>query len=385
MVKQPNQNLFNKYIFFIAYIPWLVSWIFTSTYFKDTLHPYFIISVYNLLGIPILLIAFICRSKLNIVNIIVGLLVCGIGWRISFHNDNASFVFYTLVLLYLAADLQFKQLIELTFYIQIISLICIISSSLIGIIPNIVDSSYAGGFFRARYCLGFTFSTYAPNYFLSLVLEYLFLKKGKKLYFIELLIIIFIDIFIYSYTKTRLSFYMTLGALIFYYLAKKIRPSFFKKTIISFLIHYSYIIACVLSFTITLKCGTGGDWLEKLNLLLSERLRFGKLGLEQWGMSMFGKSVTWLTDPTTYNYIDSSYINIAVCYGWALLLIIVLTFSAILKKITNTNQVLAFVLVLWAIRAMIDPQLFLLWFNPFLFLIGKQLFGNNLEGELCTQ
>ena len=59
MVKQPNQNLFNKYIFFIAYIPWLVSWIFTSTYFKDTLHPYFIISVYNLLGIPILLIAFI--------------------------------------------------------------------------------------------------------------------------------------------------------------------------------------------------------------------------------------------------------------------------------------------------------------------------------------
>jgi len=32
-------------------------------------------------------------------------------------------------------------------------------------------------------------------------------------------------------------------------------------------------------------------------------------------------------------------------------------------------------LLLWFARAVIDPQLFLLWFNPFLFLIGEAFSG----------
>ena len=64
-----------------------------------------------------------------------------------------------------------------------------------------------------------------------------------------------------------------------------------------------------------------------LNRLLSQRLRFVHLGMATWRIKLFGNSVTWNTDASQYNYIDSSYINILVCYGLIIFLVTVISLT----------------------------------------------------------
>ncbi|HFI0659717.1 TPA: hypothetical protein ACGO4L_002220, partial [Streptococcus suis] len=115
----------------------------------------------------------------------------------------------------------------------------------------------------------------------------------------------------------------------------------------------------------------------KLNLILSQRLRFAQQGLQNWGISLFGTSITWNSDATNYNYVDFSYINMLVSYGIIVFFIVIIGYTIygfIIKK--SNNEALTLVLWIWAIRASVDPQLFLLWFNPFLILVGMGLLYN---------
>ena len=114
-----------------------------------------------------------------------------------------------------------------------------------------------------------------------------------------------------------------------------------------------------------------------LNDVLSQRLRFGQNGLLQWGVSLFGTSVSWDIDASSYNYIDSSYVNILVCYGVIVFFIVVIGFTLSHRAVAKKgNEELCVCLMIWAFRGIIDPQLFLIWFNPFMFIIGKALLAN---------
>ena len=91
---------------------------------------------------------------------------------------------------------------------------------------------------------------------------------------------------------------------------------------------------------------------------------------------MFGSDVVWETDASKYNYIDSSYINIMICYGLIVFLVVIVGFTIAGRfAVKENNRAMCLALLLWFARAVIDPQLFLLWFNPFLFLIGEAFSG----------
>ena len=113
---------------------------------------------------------------------------------------------------------------------------------------------------------------------------------------------------------------------------------------------------------------------------MSGRIRLSQVGLQTWGVNLFGTSVNWNSESFNYNYIDSSYINILVCYGLVIFVIVIVGFTLVnLRAKQVQNFPLLFVLLMWAIRATIDPQLFLIWFNPFIFYIGKSLLSYKAE------
>ena len=137
------------------------------------------------------------------------------------------------------------------------------------------------------------------------------------------------------------------------------------------------VVLCA-AFSILTTCfyDSSRKFLAFLNTLLSERLRFGKMGLIQHGVSLFGSDVVWETDASKYNYIDSSYINIMICYGLIVFLVVIVGFTIAGRfAVKENNRAMCLALLLWFARAVIDPQLFLLWFNPFLFLIGEAFSG----------
>lgn len=365
----------NVLLFSLAYYPWVIAWMFSSTLLKDYLHPYVIINYWQYVGVVFLLVKFLLKHKINILSLLTTLFFIAVAFVVSYGNDNASFVFYSIFLIFSGADQNLEKIIKYTMILQIVCLLITVFSAVSGIVDNEVVTSTAGNMVRMRHNLGYTFTTFTPNYFLSIVLEYIFIKK-LDLSIIELLIIALLNIIIYKLTLTRLTMILVFFILIYLLGIKKIGYERF----LSKLSTVSFILLSAISYFISVVYTPQNRILNVLNSVLSERIQLSQVGLQTWGVNLFGTSVNWNSESINYNYIDSSYINILVCYGLVIFVIVIVGFTLVnLRAKQVQNFPLLFVLLMWAIRATIDPQLFLIWFNPFIFYIGKSLLSYKAE------
>lgn len=367
---------FDTIFFLVTYIPWAFAWMMSSSNLKDYLHPYAIINLYNAIGFLLVIISVFSKKKIEASFFTRSIPFLIVGAIVSYGNDNASFVLMVIIFLYLARNVSLDLIVKITMVLQIVSLILTIGSTLTGIIPNDLLAQYYNGEIRFRHTLGYTYTTYAPNYFFTIVIEAIYLSKKKK-YFDWLLLILsgLLNIMIYKYTDTRMVFYMVWLALMGYCILYLTNDSQNHKKLINKVAISMYPVAAILSFLVALKYNPNNVLMSRLNTILSQRIRFAHDGLEQWGLSIFGTSVKWDIDATAYNYIDNSYINIGICYGVIILFFIILGLTkAMRRSCRERNRYLTFTLILWAIKAIIDPQLFLLWFNPFLIVVGKEWF-----------
>ena len=276
-----------------------------------------------------------------------------------------------MILLVAAYNLDIEWIIKKTMHCQISMLLLTVGSAFLGIIPNVQNVSYAGGFMRHRECLGYTYTTFAPNFLLSIAIEWLYLSRNnsKKKIIIQSLIITLINIVFYKKTGTRTSFALVFVIIIIKMLSVLKIPCIIKH---NFFIRNIFVILSITSVGLSFFYNPSIKWMASLNNLLSQRLRFAQEGLVKWGISSLGTSVIWNSNATTYNYIDSSYVNILICYGIIVFCVVILGFSITMRyacKANNKELILA--LVIWAIRAFVDPQLYLLWFNPFMFYSGS--------------
>lgn len=371
----------NEFLFGLAFYPWLIAWLFTSTFYKDILHPYGIIRSWEYLGLFFLLIKFIL-SRVKIKTLLFTLIVLCIGFIVSYDNGNASFVAYTVALIFSAKDINFYNLIKNTMFCQIIILVLVIVSAIIGIIPNEVNLTYSGGLFRLRYGLGFTYTSFTPNFFLSILLEYTYLK-GEKLWTVfELSVFVLLNVIIYRYTETRLTFIMTFIVLLIALLRRVIKITINFKYF-KFIIILIYPIMAFFTYWMTVRFDYGNRFFSTINNLLSQRLRFGQEGLRSYPPSLFGTHIQWDTSLNSYFYVDSSYINMLISYGLLIFSLTLLGYCAVMSKILiSKNTSLLVILIFWSIRACIDPQLFLLWFNPFLFLMAKVISGKGEDNDI---
>ena len=141
---------------------------------------------------------------------------------------------------------------------------------------------------------------------------------------------------------------------------------------LKYLLTLIYPIMAFITYWLTVKFDSRNSLLSLINNFSSQRLRFGQEGLRIYPPRLFGTHIQWDSSLNSYFYVDSSYINILISYGIVIFFLTVISYSIIMKKVINSrDKTLLMVLLFWSVRACIDPQLFLLWFNPFLFLIAR--------------
>lgn len=173
-IKEKKINI-SDLLFGLAYLPWIYAWMFTPTYYKDILHPYAIIKFMQVFGIILLLLRLGLKSKIKIRSLIISILMIICGTVVSYNNQNASLVFYSVIIIVLASDMNLEKIVRWTMVGQICITLITIFSAFAGIIPNVISNSMAGGFSRIRYGMGYTYSTFLPNYLLSILIEYILL------------------------------------------------------------------------------------------------------------------------------------------------------------------------------------------------------------------
>lgn len=315
--------------------------------------------------------------KMSTVAFVFSLALLIIG---AYYSTDKSIV-YLLLMIFAAESSNSRRVIRFIMYIQLISLIVIVGSSIVGFLPDKIFDPQT----RARHCLGFDWTTTPAMLLTFISLEYYYLRD-KSIKLIELIVVIIANYLIYVYTDARMCFLIICLASLIIFLY---RFSFnFNKKIMNRLAIISVTfptIICIISLCIHAFYSSSNGLLGKLNSLLSGRLALGRTALDTYEISFFGQFIKWVgnTQQSTvleYNYVDCSYLQILLSYGIVLLLFVICVYSYILYAATRKKHIYEIIIVTCVlVLSVTEPRLWNLIFNPFPFLIIDAMKKNEFK------
>ena len=228
-----------------------------------------------------------------------------------------------------------------------------------------------------RYSLGFAWASYAPNLFLFVSMQYMLLRRNK-ITWLEIIAIELINIFIFLQTDTKMSF-LVLTLLVCVMALNRIaviRTYLLRVKQRLFSIERRHLIAvpwicALLALLLPLYRQDSILW-KVLNSGFSGRLLLGKNAIMNYGFSFLGQKIDMNgfsvlgKNYEVYNYVDSSYLQIAIRYGIVLLALVCVLYGAALLKAHKRKDGMLFLFLI--------VILFLCIEEPFLFDVGFNLF-----------
>lgn len=301
----------------------------------------------------------------------LGLMVMiGVSVLCFLSNSNMTMVLY-MVFFVSAYDLDAERFLKVTVAVQGFLLAFVVLGSQIGLVEDYIFTPES----RLRHGLGFSWTTTSAILFLFIVFEYIAVRK-EKIKYMELILLEFFGFILYELTNSRMAFALCSVFLVVIAAAKLFQfrfpiSKFFRKLFV--LVPGAL---CVLAIAIHAFYNPGSALWEKLNDFLSGRLKLGKTGIADYGISLFGTPITWVgysaRQPVVdnYNYVDCSYLRILLEYGIIFLVIVVAIFSIIVyKAVKSRNYFLVWSVVFVLILSITEPRLMNLSFNPFSVLV----------------
>lgn len=302
---------------------------------------------------------------------------------------NITYVLYSMLFIG-AIDVKADSIIKISIVIQSIFMILSIGLTLSGVVEDVIWDPTT----RPRHFLGFNWTTTSAILFVFIILEYIYIKKGR-LNIIEYILGILISYWLYKMTDSRMAFLVQTVSLTFFMFFRKfvlegkvIRKhvgimSFFPEAIAAVAIGMQYLY------------NPGNSILSKLNDMLSGRLRLGNEGIKDYGFKLFGTEIEWNgygTDwvaGTKYNYVDSSYLQIALEYGLIVLCIVLILYSGLMYcSIKNKHYLISWITVFILLFCITEPRLVKPAYNPFLILCITELcvyIKNRRDNSYCEE
>lgn len=221
-----------------------------------------------------------------------------------------------------------------------------------------------------RYTLGYNYTTFSSNYFFHLTIFYLYIK-GNLIKYLELGVLALLNIYLYNFTNTKAAVIYSVLAIILVILIKKFN---FSKGV-SYINKFSMFVGGFAAGLLTYLYKYDSAIISEINVILSGRLYYGYKGIEEYGITLFGQRITWITEvildsELQYNYIDSSYLNIMFNYGIIMLLFVMLGYYVLGKRNISNDIYYSILILIITLHSMFDPQLIEIMYNPSILLLG---------------
>ena len=373
-------------LFFISYTVYLIYMIlsvsFYSRYIASVWKPVFI------LCIGLLVLYELVRNGLTVKNLLaLGIIVLffvnivRVGQGTS-QNAVAAVLFY----MFCARKISFRKISRITIWISGLLLAFIIVSSYAGIIPN-----YVGEGERRREYLGFLYALYGPSLMSNITCLWVYRKK-EKLTFSGALVLALVNYLIFRKTDARLCFLLTMLALFFGLFLRKHGRFILRRKLICYVMVFSFILACALSFALTVNYQPSVSWMAKINSIFGSRLSLGKESLTSIGVSPFGNpGIKWVGNglnmygeksSDTYLYVDSYYIQVTQRFGYIFMgVILIVCTVAAYRAYKRKDIYMLSVLFLLAVRFMIDDLYMFLHYNTVWMAVGMLAFSGRVHSE----
>ncbi|MCI8294363.1 MAG: hypothetical protein HFG22_00445 [Lachnospiraceae bacterium] len=388
-----DKNTYAKYGD-VAYLVILSAFII-HTYFDNTTFslpwPSYYYEVLRIVMAGVVLMRFALKEADDIKRVILYF----VFWMVlALAAEKTGYVFLIeIALLALgASNISFDVIARLYLYISAFILSSAILASGLGVIPNYVY--YSRGI--AKNSFGIIYSTDFGAHVLFTVLVYIYLR-AKKMTYIECVYIGMIGLFIYKYCHARMNagtlIILACFAAIFIFVNEKSRRlkwlRYFKKSIKGLMV-FSFLICSSISFFLVRYFDASSPFFVKLNTWLTGRLDLGRQALERYGVTLFGTpfdlvGTDYVSTGAVYNFVDCSYILIALRYGLLILLLLCVFFTLTSYRALKTADYwLLIALSVISFHGLIEHHFFEMNYNIFL-LVPFASFERKYERSLSPK
>lgn len=321
----------------------------------------------------------ICRTKMKKNKVFILVFIFLIFMISCISSTNKTLLLYLLVL-FASINIDKREIMRLTAHLQGFFLAIVVLLSQIGIMEDYLFGKRRD---RIRHGLGFSWTTTGPILYFYFMLGYIYLRK-EKFSVAEAILLEVINIFFYKLTDTRMAFMLSTLFLIFFSVQNLNRRCWKKLSKLKGFYLLIPMALCLLAFVSAIYFNPNQHIFALVNKLLSNRLMLGHRAIKEYGFTLFGQPIKWMgysiKHPTLanskYNYVDSSYLQLALNYGVLLITVVVAMYTyGIYKAIRQQDYYLVFIYLFVLVFALTEPRLMNFAFNPFPLMVfsGKPI------------
>lgn len=288
-----------------------------------------------------------------------------------------------LLLVFSARDIDYRKLLGTFSFATFLVLILTIFASNKGVISNMFMRA-DGGY---RFSLGFNYVSFASQRLFFALCSYL-MFRGKKISYMELLVLLFATIYMYQQTSTTSPFYLSMLILAYALFSLKIIKkgfiieNFWMKTIAK----YGFVLALVIILYFCFY--SSGNLFHLVDQFTHNRLRLSVNGFQNFGVSWLGQPISFTTldmfgnFTSNYNYIDSSFVQLLVIDGLIVSAFMLFALTKVMRYFVSIQKdIVLACLGIMIIHAMFDPQMLVLRYSPLILFISR-LFMMNPDNKI---
>ena len=158
---------------------------------------------------------------------------------------------------------------------------------------------------------------------------------------------------------------------------------------ILFISRYSMIILSFLFGLLSYFYDPSIPWLERINKFSSNRLQYTNLAIHKYKFHFFANVIVWIGltsvyagsyTMSDYNYVDSSYLQILLDYGFLFFSLFLYGFYRLAKyHVKIENGLMCYIILCIAVHSFNSPQLLMIAYNIFLLQFVEILLPNKKE------
>ena len=306
--------------------------------------------------------------RTSIRHTVLTLSLLGIGaLSILFDGYTAPFQFVLMVVGAFRVD--FDRIARLYFWVSVSLTVITFVAGFTGLIPNVAVSREVG----TVYSYGFYYITEFSAHVLSITLVWIYLNRSNLSGRVYLPAIIWSSA-VFILVNGKMSFLLSLLVMVAIAISEVRQGRMGISYCFPRVLIYSFNVMAVISL-ILMVCYTYSGALAWLNDLLTNRLYYAHEAFTRYGITAFGKQIEMLgwgggksVQYQDYFYIDCSYVNILLRYGYIILLMVLTLCTVPLFRIRKSAGVIAWLLFGIAIASFVNEHLMSIPYNIFVLM-----------------
>ena len=330
-----------------------------------------------LIGVALVLsLRFLFIKNFSTSFIVSGILLIITSLCVFLQTGATNFLLYSLLIL-LLYDVDVDVILKTYVFIAGSIVIGIFLLSIIGFLPNLQFAQVRSSGLVIRNSFGFIYPTdFASHCF------YLFIAWGyvlrEKYIWLRVAVGVALSAFIIKFCDARLNSMSVLVAVIIFLVMYYTNEKKFK---VYYILPYSAAIFSSLMFYLSSHFSFSSPFFVKLNDFFSMRLFLGKNALDTYKLHLFGtNNVKFIgyggttESVLSYNYVDSSYIQMLFYYGIVPVVLLVLVYVLSSRRFYKEGKMLFLALLsLITINCMIEAFWIRPGYNIFMFTLFASL------------